>query len=269
MTTIRLKRGAGVPDSLQYGEVAVDTGAKVMYAGSADGKVIELSGGDISWGQIIDLPDFIIEIDPNNPDAIDLSALEAQVNKNTGDISDLKSDVSAIWTALQGISDVANEALGKADANALLIAGNTDEIEKLKDEIGLIESGLTFGGVYNTSSNTITNVDAYAQDRGFSEGQTLPVTSTANQQGIYFIVNEAGTAVNGDAVKTGDWLIANALSWTVVPYGFETVSIDQVAGLQDKLDALDAIDTDLEGRVAALEAEIDGGSYTSAPPFFK
>lgn len=269
MTTIRLKRGSGKPDSLQYGEVAVDTGAQIMYAGAADGKVIELSGGDINWGQIVDLPDWIVEIDPNKPDSINLSELEKQVIANTGDIDALKSDVILIWDALQQISDVADEALANSQTNAGLISSNTAEINLLKDEIALIESGLTFGGTYVTSSNTITNVDAYAQDRGFSEGQSLPLNTTADQQGIYFIVTEAGTAVNSDPVKAGDWLIAHSNGWVVVPYGFETISIDQVGGLQDKLDALELADSALEARVSALETEIDGGSYTSTPPFFK
>lgn len=269
MTTIKLRRGTGVPPSLEYGEVAVDTGAKIMYAGTADGKVIELSGGDIKWGQIVDLPDYIIEIDPSQPDSINLAELEKQVNANTGAIGALQTSVGDLWLALQGISDVANEALTNSETNLGLIEANAEEIEKLQKEIALIESGLIFGGTYHTSNNTIKNVDAYAQDRGFSEGQPLPTNTTDEQQGIYFIVTETGTAVNGEEVKTGDWLIAHANGWVVVPYGFEAISIDQVGGLQEKLTALELADSALAARVTALETEIDGGSYSGTPPIFK
>lgn len=269
MTTIKLRRGIGVPPSLEYGEVAVDTGAQVMYAGTSDGKVIELSGGDIKWGQIVDLPDWIIEIDPSQPDSINLSELEKQVEANTGAIDVLQTSVFDLWTALQGISDVAEEALTNSQTNAGLIAANTAQIVLLQKEVDLIESGLIFGGTYHTSSNTIKNVDAYAQDRGFSENQPLPPNTTDEQQGIYFIVTETGTAVNTEEVKTGDWLIAHANGWVVVPYGFEAISIDQVGGLQEKLTALELADSALDARVTALETEIDGGSYSGTPPIFK
>ena len=272
MTTIRLKRGSGKPDSLVYGEVAVDTGARMLYAGAADNSVVELSGGTIDWEQITNLPDWIIEIDPNKPDSINISELEKQVIANTGDIDKLKTDVNQLWSSLHEISQLATAALDKANENAGLIADNKTEIDALKNEIAAIESGLIFGGVYSPTTNKITEVDQYAIDRGFNEGDTLPVSTTADQQGIYFICSISGTAsINNESVnlKAGDWLIANNLAWTVVSYGFETISIDQVAHLRDYLTNLDNVDAALDGRITALETEIDGGSYTAAPPFFK
>jgi hypothetical protein len=272
MTTILLKRGTGVPTELAYGEIAVDTGAQVLYAGTADGNVVELSGGDIDWGQITNFPDWIIEIDPNKPDSINISELEKQVIANTGDIDKLKTDVNQLWSALHEISQLATAALDKANENAGLIADNKTEIDVLKNEIAAIESGLIFGGVYSPVTNKITEVDQYAIDRGFNEGDTLPISTTADQQGIYFICSISGTAsINGESVnlKAGDWLIANKLSWAVVSYGFETISIDQVAHLRDYLTNLDNVDAALDGRITALETEIDGGTYTGTPPNFR
>jgi anti-sigma28 factor (negative regulator of flagellin synthesis) len=269
MTTIRLKRGTGVPSSLEYGEIAVDTGAQLLYAGTADNKVIELSGGEISWNQLVDLPDWIIEIDPNKPDSINLSELEKQVNANAEEVGKLQTDVNQIWSTLHEISQLASSALDKANDNAEKIAINTEEIDALKNEISAIESGLIFGGVYSPATNQITQVDKYASDRGFQEGAVLTTNTTAEQQGIYFIVSVSGDAVTGEAVKAGDWLIANSLSWTVVGYGFETITIDQVAGLAGELDTLSKRDQDLEARVTALEEEIDGGTYAGTPPNFR
>ena len=266
MTTIRLKRGTGVPDSLEYGEVAVDTGAQVLYAGTADGNVVELSGGDIDWDQI-NLPDWIIEIGPDG--TINLSELEKQVNANADEIRKLQTDVNQLWASLQEVSSLATAAWNKANENAEAISDNASEIEAIKNEINAIESGLIFGGVYSPVTNAVTNVDKYALDRGFTEGGVLTTNTTAEQQGIYFIVTETGDAVTGDAVKAGDWLIANALSWTVVSYGFETISIEQVGGLRDELDELHEYDDDLEQRVTLLESEIDGGTFTGTPPNFR
>ena len=265
MTTIRLKRGTGKPAELEYGEVAVDTGAQVLYAGTADGNVVELSGGDIDWNQI-DLPDWIIEIGPDG--TINLSELEKQVEANTGEIGKLQTDVNQLWNAVQEVSSLATAAWNKANENAGKIADNKTEIDAIKNEINAIESGLIFGGVYSPVTNAITKVDKYALDRGFTEGGVLTNNTTAEQQGIYFIVTESGDCITGESVKAGDWLIANALSWTVVSYGFETISIEQVGGLADELKSLHEADTDLGNRVTALETEIDGGSYTAAPPFF-
>jgi hypothetical protein len=269
MTTIRLKRGTGKPDSLVYGEVAVDTAAQVLYAGAADGSVVELSGGDIDWEQIVNLPNWIIEIDPNKPDSINIADLEKQVIANTDDITKLKTDVGQLWAAVHEVSALATSALNLATENASKIADNKTEIDALKNEINAIESGLIFGGVYSPVTNAVTKVDKYALDRGFTEGGTLTTNTTAEQQGIYFICSVAGECVTGEDVKAGDWLIANALSWTVVSYGFETISIDQVGGLKDELESLHEFDSDLEARVTALETEIDGGTFNGTPPNFR
>jgi hypothetical protein len=270
MTTIRIKRGSGKPDSLVYGEIAVDTATRMLYAGASDNSVVELSGGTINWNQIEGIPDFILEIDPNG--GINLSELEKQVNTNTGDITKLKTDVSQLWNELHEIASLATAALNKANENAGLIADNKSEIDALKDEINAIESGLIFGGVYSPVTNKITELDQYATDRGFIEGDTLPISTTADQQGIYFICSTSGTAsINGEStnLKAGDWLIANKLAWTVVSYGFETISIDQVAHLRDYLTTLDNVDAALDRRITALENEIDGGTFTGTPPNFR
>lgn len=273
MTTIRLKRGSGKPDSLVYGEVAVDTGAQVLYAGAADGSVVELSGGQIDWNQINPdtFPDWIIEIDPNNG-SINLTELANQVSTNTDDIAKLKVDINQLWNEIHEVTRALSAVIRTVEDNTQGIADNAAEIEAIKNEINAIESGLIFGGVYSPVTNKITEVDQYAADAGFVEGDTLPVSTTADQQGIYFICSISGSAsINGENtnLKAGDWLIANKLAWTVVSYGFETISIDQVAHLRDYLTALDNVDAALDGRITALETEIDGGTFTGTPPNFR
>lgn len=264
MTTILLKRGTGKPPSLKYGEIALDVDAKIIYAAKAGGEIVEMSGGTINWDQIIGLPPEL-----GGDDLIDLAALEKQVGFNTADIAQLKADVTQIWIELQNAEILATQAYNKANENAGLIQDNTDAIDAINNEIGLIESGLIFGGTYSPVSGQITNVDQYAIDRGFSEGMTLTPNTNAEQQGIYFIATVAGIGITNEEVKPGDWIIANSLAWTLVEYGYTTITMDMVAGLPEELHNLHAADNALLGRVETLEDEIDAGTYSAAPPFFK
>ena len=265
-TIILLKRGTGKPDTLKYGEIALDVDAKLIYAALPSGEIVELSGGSINWNQI-DPDTFPPGV--GGPDAINIVELEARVGVNEGDIAKLKSDVTQLWIELQNAEMLATAAYNKANENAILIGENAQEIEDLQNEVGAIESGLIFGGTYSPISGQITNVDAYAVSRGFSEGMTLTLNTGAEQQGIYFIVTEAGTGITNEPCKPGDWIIANSLSWTLVEYGYSTITIDMVAGLEGELDALKLADEGLAGRVTALETEIDAGTYSSNNPFFK
>ena len=264
MTTILLKRGTGQPDSLKYGEIALDVDAKTIWAATAGGQIVEMSGGTIDWEQIVNLPPEL-----GGDDLIDIAALEKQVGINTSDIGALKADVTQLWIELEEADKLATEALNKSTENAGKIKENADAIEAINNEIGAIESGLIFGGVYSPVSGQITNVDKYAIDRGFSEGMTLQTTTNAEQQGIYFIVTVAGTGITNEEVKPGDWLIANANAWTLVEYGYSTITIDMVTGLEAELINLHGADGALDTRVTALETEIDAGTYTSAPPVFR
>ncbi len=264
MTTILLKRGTGKPDGLKYGEIALDVDDKIIWAATAGGQVVEMSGGTINWDQIIGIPPEL-----GGDDLIDITELEKQVGINKSDIADLKADVTQLWIELGECDALATEALNKANENAGKIQDNADAIDAINNEISAIESGLIFGGVYSPVSGQITNVDKYASDRGFSEGMTLQTTTTAEQQGIYFIVTVAGTGITGEEVKPGDWLIANANAWTLVQYGYSTITIDMVTGLETELSNLHAADSALDVRVTALETEIDAGTYTSAPPVFR
>jgi hypothetical protein len=263
-TVILLKRGSGKPDSLAYGEIALDTAAQIIYAGKLGGGVIEMSGGDIDWNQID--PD-TLPPGLGGDNAINLTQLEARVTVNEGDISDIEADLVSVWLELSKVSDIADEALAATIVNATNIQTNKDDIADLRKEIDLIESSLIFGGVYSVASGKISQVDAYALDRGFVEDQILTSNTTAQQQGIYFICSDSGTVTilpggNQDC-QTGDWMIASGLSWTLVNYGFDTITIDNVVGLRGELDDIEDDVSDLEGRVTSLETTIDCGSYTS------
>jgi hypothetical protein len=263
-TVILLKRGTGKPTSLEYGEIALDTAAQIIYAGTLGGGVIEMSGGDIDWNQID--PD-TLPPGLGGPDAINLTELQKQVDENTGKIGTIEGELVAIWTELSAVRAIAEDALAATVANKTEIDGHTKEIADLKKEVELIESGLIFGGVFTASTGKISQLDAYALDRGFVEGQILTSNTTAAQQGIYFICSDSGTVTilpGGDQnCQTGDWLVATGLSWTLVNYGFDTILIENVVGLPEALEDLNDDIGDLDGRVTSLETKIDCGTYTS------
>lgn len=263
-TVILLKRGSGKPVSLEYGEIALDTQEKIIYAGTQGGSVIEMSGGSIKWDQID--PD-TLPPGLGGPDAIDLTKLEDRVAANEGKIGDIEDELVLIWGELSQVRAIAEDALAATVANRTDINTNTQAIADLRKEVELIESGLIFGGVFTSSTGKITQLDAYALDRGFIEGQILTANTTAEQQGIYFICSDSGTVTilpGGDKnCQTGDWLVATGLSWTLVNYGFDTILIENVVGLTDALEDIDDDITDLEGRVTSLETKIDCGSYSS------
>jgi hypothetical protein len=263
-TVILLKRGSGKPTSLAYGEIALDTAAQIIYAGKLGGGVIEMSGGDIDWNQIN--PDTLPPgLGGDNP--INLTQLEARVTLTEGSITDIEAELVSIWLELSRVADIAEEALAATVVNATNIQTNKTDIADLRKEVELIESGLIFGGVYSVASGKISQVDAYALDRGFVEGQLLTSNTTQNQQGIYFICSDSGTVTilpgADQTCQTGDWMIATGLSWVLVNYGFETITIESVVGLRDELDDITDDASDLEGRVTSLETTIDCGSYTS------
>ena len=264
-TVILLKRGSGKPVSLEYGEIALDTSAKIIYAGTLGGSVIEMTGGAINWDQID--PD-TLPPGLGGPDAINLTELEKRVETNEGKIGDIEAELILIWTELSAVRDIAEQALAATVTNRTDIDLNTQAIEDLRKEVELIESGLIFGGVYTASTGKISQLDAYALDRGFIEGQILTSNTTEAQQGIYFICSDSGTVTilpGGDKnCQTGDWLVATGLSWTLVNYGFDTILIENVVGLPEKLEDISDDISALDGRVTSLETKIDCGSYTSA-----
>ena len=263
-TVILLKRGTGKPTSLEYGEIALDTAAQIIYAGTLGGGVIEMSGGDIDWNQID--PD-TLPPGLGGPDAINLTELEKRVTHNEGKIGDIEGELVLIWTELAAVKTIAEDALAATVANSLAIDGHTKEIAELKKEVELIESGLIFGGVFTAATGKITQLDAYALDRGFIEGQILTSNTTAQQQGIYFICSDSGTVTilpGGDQnCQTGDWLVATGLSWTLVNYGFDTILIENVVGLPEALEDINDDIGDLGDRVTSLETKIDCGNYSS------
>ena len=229
-TTIIHKIGSGKPSAnqLQQGEIGIDPVAQVIWTYSEkDSDFVELSGGDISWGQIDpeSFPDEIINIllPEGNGDYVDLQALKAQVGANTGAIDALENVVGDATSGLvKQVNDLevrvstnetnistnaGNIATNKSDiqGNVLAIGAldgrvgvNEDNIRINAGEItrleGLINSGVTglvLGGEYDAFQNKVVTCTNEGFTAGLKIGEPLPAPSEKTK-GTYVIVTVEG-----------------------------------------------------------------------------
>jgi len=229
-TTIIHKIGSGKPSAnqLQQGEIGIDPVAKVIWTYSEkDSDFVELSGGDISWGQIDpdSFPDEIINIlfPDGNGDYVDLQALKAQVGANTdainalenvvGDatsglvkqVNDLEGRVSTNETNIStntgdiatNASDIQGNVLaigaleGRVSVNEGNISDNSDEITRLEGLINNSITGLVLGGEYDAFQNKVVTCTNEGFAAGLKIGDPLPAPSESTK-GVYVIVTVEG-----------------------------------------------------------------------------
>ena len=135
MTTIITKYGYGKPadGQLAKAEVAVDLTDGILYSSTTGSDIIELGRGEISWENITGIPP-VIDPDNGGDQYVDLKALEAQVEKNKGDINTLNSAVADLEAAL---ADTNTEVGKNASAIGLLddrVTQNETDIEELQGQ---------------------------------------------------------------------------------------------------------------------------------------
>jgi hypothetical protein len=247
------KIGSGQPgnNKLATGEFGVDIEKKVLWVGTDTGEAVELSGGEIKWEQIIDVPGAIdIIINPDNPDYISLDDLQTQVNNNSTAIGDLQDELARIEGKVdanrslidQNISDIKDNADlldshsstlsahgAQIQANKILsekneggVADNLAEIEKLKLALDGSLTGLTYGGEYDATNNLVKEPSTEGKEAGLVHNEALPATEFT--KGLYVIVTTAGvldgTGIKpeSDGTKTdesmaykGDWLVSDGV----------------------------------------------------------
>ena len=167
MTTIITKYGYGEPANgkLAKGEIAVDLSEGILYSSTDGADIIELGRGEISWENISGKPP-VIDPDNGGDQYVDLAALEAQVEANKGDISDLKSQIAQINSDLADIvKDIENNKTSISDnasaisQNSTDIKNNSDAIKVLTDQINEAPDGL----VHKIQANT-DGVEANAKE---------------------------------------------------------------------------------------------------------
>lgn len=158
MTTIITKYGYGKPadGQLAKAEIAVDLTDGILYSSATGSDIIELGRGEISWENITGKPP-VIDPDNGGDQYVDLTALEAQVLANKGDISTLNSAVSQLGSDL---ADTNTEVGKNAAAIGLLdgrVTQNEIDIEALKGQVGGIDTDLT--GIKQDISDNASDIE--------------------------------------------------------------------------------------------------------------
>lgn len=251
MTTMIQKIGNGVPaeGQLKRGELGLDLASNVIYSSSNGTDILVMGISEVSWGDITGMPDFILNIDPNQPGYIDITDLEARVEINEADIEILKSLVTPengdnlaeqvaknttdIGTNALNISDNAgaiaaldttvNGDPGDANDGGLVdqVDTNVEEIAALKAALNDAVTGLVLGGKYDAENNVVTEVTTEGTSAGLVVGSNLPIDE--GTKGIYVIVTVGGTLegtqvaspatgdhrADGATAFAGDWLLSD------------------------------------------------------------
>lgn len=296
-TTIITKFGNGTPKSgdLQHGELAIDMTNSILYTKEGNGLIIQLGGGDVNWGNIIGIPDEIINIIDKDADGyIDIAALEELVNKHTGEIAQLETDLEALANrvttnetkigsnsdrldALEdqaggdgGFQEQINDILlqiktinSRLDEVEELAGSNKGEIDTIKDLLDANLVGLVFGGEYNADINQVENPSKAGLDAGLSDGSNVP-SSSAKTKGIYLIVTTAGelsgtAKADGEDANVGDWIVSDGIhGWLHLELGQGAVTFSMIEGnARDNAD----LEAELDKKMDAEGATIICGNY--------
>ena len=212
-------------ESLRKRRSRLDLQNGAIYTSTDGSDVITLGITEVNWDDIIGIPPALIPGDGY----VDLSALEAAVAQNAGDIATLQATVIQIQTdlatALDGIAANETAIEGNASAisdNADLISTNTGNISALNSQIndspsGLVHliadntaaheqnaediaalqaaldgavTGLVLGGKYDASKNECLDVTPEGTAAGLVNGQNVPIS--AESKGVYVIVTVGG-----------------------------------------------------------------------------
>lgn len=293
------KIGSGKPadNKLATGEFGVDIDANILWVGTDSGEAVELSGGDIKWNQIIDVPIEIIQIiDKNDPNYISIADLEGRVdaneiaiNKLISDLGDLETQVGlnasnisanadAILVNAGAIStNTTNIATNKAQieqnkkdiaTNTGNIASNKNEIDDLWTALGDGLTGLTLGGQYDAAVNVVRNPTTEGIEAGLRPGEALPATE--GTKGVYVIVTVEGPLdgtgiapidggrADGETAYVGDWLVSDGVhGWVLFSFHTDSTQWGTIGGVLGNQTDLAEA---LAGKVG-VDDTIGGGNY--------
>lgn len=294
------KIGSGKPadNKLLAGEFGVDIDSGILWVGTSSGEAVELSGGDIKWEQLIEVPIEIIQIiDKNDPNYISIADLEGKVEANENAISDIlkelerlegKIDANASNISTNAGAIAANtEQIGKNTSllsahdaqikanttdigtNTGNISANADEITKLWAALGDGLTGLTLGGEYNAAINVVENPTDAGREAGLVHNQPLPATE--NTKGVYVMVttegklsgtgiapNAEGGRADEEMAYVGDWLVSDGV------HGWVLFDFHTDATLWGQIGGDITLQTDLQDQFATkvgVNDTIGGGNY--------
>jgi hypothetical protein len=282
----KIGNGAPAPGQLKRGELGLDLSSNVIYSSSNGTDILVMGISEVKWDDITGLPDFILTIDPNNPDYIDISGLEARVKVNEEDIALLKGIVTP-----EGDDSLAEKvAANTANITTLELTVNGDpddgddgglveqveinvrDIAELKAALNDAVTGLVLGGKYDAQNNVVTEVTADGTTAGLIVNQNLPIGEET--KGVYVIVTVGGELegieanpassdshlANGQTAYPGDWLLSDGQhGWILMDFHTDATEWGTIGGTIGNQDDLMAEFTNYLKKTDT----IDGGSYTA------
>jgi hypothetical protein len=296
-TTIITKFGNGEPTTsdIIHGELAIDMTNSILYTRDGNDKIIQLGGGTVNWSQIIGVPDEITNIIDNSADGyIDLAALKDLVDKHTGEIAQLETDLAALAVrvstnetnigtnsdrldVLEGqatgdggfqeqINDIIDDIKDldeRVTAVELLSGNNKAEIDKINDLLDANLTGLVFGGEYNADINQVEMATDAGKEAGLVVGENVP-SAKASLHGVYLIVTTAGTLTgtskaDGEFANVGDWIVSDGIhGWLHLELGQGSITFGMIEGAaRDNAD----LASELDAKMDADGATITCGRY--------
>ena len=284
MTTMIQKIGNGAPAAgqLKRGELGLDLSSNVIYSSSNGTDILVMGISEVKWDEITGLPDFILTIDPSNPDYIDITELEGRVevneeaisnnasasSSNASDILQNQNDIKALQITVDGDPDD-----GDDDGLSGQVAVNVTEIANLWAALGDAVTGLVLGGKYDAENNQVLDVTPDGTSAGLVDGQNLPISE--DTKGVYVIVTVGGTLegtqvqspatgdhrADGNQAFPGDWLLSDGQhGWILMDFHTDATEWGTIGGtLANQTDLM----TEFANYIKKTDT-IDAGNYTAA-----
>jgi hypothetical protein len=277
MTTMIQKIGNGAPAAgqLKRGELGLDLNSNVIYSSSNGTDILVMGISEVSWEDINGLPEFILTIDPSNPDYIDITGLEQRVEINEGQISNNASDIIQNEADIKALQITVDGDPDDEDDDGLVgqVAVNVTEIASLWAALGDAVTGLVLGGKYNAEDNQVLDVTPDGTAAGLVNGQNLPIGE--DTKGIYVIVTVGGT-LEGTEVQTpdagdhrsdgavafpGDWLLSDGQhGWILMDFHTDATEWGAIGGtITNQADLM----AEFANYIKKTDT-IDAGNYTAA-----
>jgi septal ring factor EnvC (AmiA/AmiB activator) len=265
---IKLKRGSGIPVSLQNGEAGFDTLNKALYIGTAEG-VYDLAG--VNYAKKTFVND-AVEAEADLRSAADstlTSNLNAEISRAQGAESDLADDIAAETSARQSAISAAVSALEAADTTLdgkittekgridAILSASTADADNFKEIVDLINS------VDLTNDNALAAAILSINDSIADETSARTSGDSSLQGNIDSVASDLSalttrvTAAEQDILDEESARIA-AVSAEAAARASDVSGLESdIAAVQSNLDAESSTrstaDTSLSNRITTLE----------------
>lgn len=132
-------------------------------------------------------------------------------------------------------------------------------LQGFRDKVDAMMDQLVFGGSFDAATGKFKSLSDVAIASGFAEGESIPSSTTPDQDRLFFISVNAGT-VNGDSYDEGDWMVSSGGDWIPINYNtISSVTWDDIEGKPDTIVYDDiAYKPDLKGKPLARYIDASG-----------